>query len=1103
MQMNLLRKGLSLVVLLVVGMATVSLAQSTNGTIAGTVVDATGAAIGAAKVVATNTQTGIAREATTNRVGGYRIESVQPGTYKLVVTAPAFAVTTIDSAVVTASTITSVNASLGVGAETSTVEVGAMTSGVQTESGEISDTITNREVDNLPITSLNPYELSTTLPGVTTVTAVTKTNGFETSVNGNRPRDNNFLIEGAENNDQGIHGQAFQPQNLDAVDQVTFLLSSFLPEYGGGGAVSNLLYKSGTNAFHGSVYERLLNSSLDATDHSDVLNIQGGGTNGKAKSRQNLFGFSIGGPILKDRAFFFVSNQWSRLRSTANAGVLTVPTAAGFAVLNQYASNPRIANLIKAYGGLVGTNQLFATTQNLGNDPVTGNPRGTVAFAGVQRSLGNAQNARELEATADVKVSDADKLRFRFIQAPQTTPNDVINFPVQLPGFDTLENGVTYNAGITETHIFNAHLLNELRLSWSRIGFVFDLTPQTYANPLALAPSVGITGITGYGIPAGTVPQGRFQNTYQLQDAVSWTVGQHTLKLGFDVQDSRIKDGIPFNFYGSIPYQAQPSGYSALANYLDDFSGIGNGTATIAFGSPTARPQIWMQSYYAQDSWKAMPNLEVDLGLRYEYHGTPFNYLGFPALNIDNLTAFNVNVKQKADANNFGPRIGFNYQPTPGGKTAISGGVGVFYSHVFSNIIDNVQGSSPNTAAKSISAGKTGRGTANWSQILTVCATCAIKSTSAGATDTANGIIPNLVDPITYEYNFRIQREIPGSMVVAVQYVGSRTEKDYSTEEYNPTTPSGARLVPTRGRIILEDNAGDANYNALQFDLEHRERHGLQLRVGYTYSKMLDDSSEIFTDANGSQISTYAEVQRSPRGREYGPSAFDHRHRFVASAVYALPTWHAQGMMRAAGAVLNGFTLSTVTSFQSGNPLNPEIGFHWNQDGISNDRPILLNKNAPITNWAIKGDDPIQGFGTAPGVLCDGPEWWATGDPCKVVSAANTHWVLSNFGTTQNTIGRNSLTTDHTSNTDLTVQRTFKLTERQALDFRVEGLNVWNQGNTGSNNPTPINANLITGVPFNGKDNTGKAFSGAVTFDNRFLTTAGGRSVRLYARYRF
>ena len=195
---------------------------------------------------------------------------------------------------------------------------------------------------------------------------------------------------------------------------------------------------------------------------------------------------------------------------------------------------------------------------------------------------------------------------------------------------------------------------------------------------------------------------------------------------------------------------------------------------------------------------------------------------------------------------------------------------------------------------------------------------------------------------------------------------------------------------------------------------------------------------------------------------------------------------------------MNGWTLSGISTFQSGQPINVEIGYDWNGDGISNDRPILLNKNAPITNWAIRGDDPIQGFGLPAGTLCDGPEWWATYDTCHFVTAANTHWVTSYFGTTQNTVSRNYLFADHTSNTDFTLGRSFHTFETQDFMISCEALNVFNHGPTGS-----YNATLITGVPFIGPDDFGDNFTGNVTFGDKALTVSGNRVLRIDARYEF
>jgi hypothetical protein len=1085
-------------------------AQTTNGTIAGSVVDTSSAAIAGATVTATSLDTGDKRTVSTSKVGAYRIESLRPGSYKVNVTAPSFATTTVDQAVVNASVVTSVNVTLSIGSTTASVEVNASTvAALKTDSGELSDTLSAVEVNSLPISSLNPYELGVTLPGVTPVTEADFTNGYGFSVNGNRPRDNNFLIEGVDNNDQGLHGQAFQPNNIEAVQEITFLLNSFSPEFGRGGAVSNIQFKSGANQFHGALYERTSNSALNGTDKGDVLN-----GNPKSKYRENWFGFRASGPIMHDRAFFFVSNQWDHYRATANLGILTLPTAAGFTTLQQYAGNPQVANLLKAYGALRGTNANYAKTVSLGPDPVTGANRGTVAFAGVQRSLGNISNYRELEATSDVIVGQNDKLRFRFIQAPNTVPYDVTNFPDQLPGFDTEQAGTAYNAGIIYTHIFTPNILNEFRPAWSRIGFAFDLRPDTYSNPLALTPALSISGITGYGIPAGTVPQGRFQNTYQLEDALSWTKGNHSFKFGVDIEDQRLRDGIPFNFYGSVGYAASKAvaatsttpaipAYTALGNFIDDYSGNST-SANIAFGNPIARAQVWVQNYYGQDNWKIAHNFSLNFGVRYEYDGTPFNYLPNPAFDVSNPTlfpgaaAYRVS-KQLPNKRNFAPRAGFNYSPD--GKTVLSAGAGLFYSHIFANIIDNIQGSSPNTATKLINSPSSGRGRANWSNVLST-----ITNKNPLATDTSNVIPQKLLDPVSYEYNLRIQRELPGAFVLAAEYVGNRAEHEYTTTEFNPYPndywAGGPRLFSNRGRIILENNRGDSNYNSLQMELQEKQKFGLSFRASYTYSKMMDNGSEVFTPSGNAQLSTYPEVQYPnplSRTREYAASAFDHTHRLVVTAVYQPPKWHATEGMRWAGQVINGWGFAGSSSFTTGQPINVELGgTDWNGDGISNDRPILLNKNAPLTSWAIQGDDPIFGFGLAKGTLCDGPRWWATNDDCQVVNPANVHWVASWADTTQNTVGRNYLRADHFSNTDLSVERSFHLFERADFMIRGEALDVFNHGTTGS-----YNANLVTGVPFNGTDALGNKYSGNVTFGNRALTVSGARTLRIVGRIQF
>lgn len=1078
------RKQLSVVFLLVVALcvgSSTGLGQSPQGTIAGIITDPTGAAVPGATVTATSLQTNDTRSATTNSAGAFRIEAVLPGDYKVSATASSFGTTTIEKMQVVSTVVSSANLVLQPGGATASVDVSTEAQLLRTDSGELSSTLSTQEVQSLPINSLNPYALATTLPGVAVVKTADFTNGTSFAVNGARPRQNNFLLEGVDNNDQGIHGQAFQPENVEAVQEVTFLLNSFSAEFGHGGSVSNLIYQSGSNRFHGAAWNRLFNSSLNATDHNDVLN-----GNPKAKSRENVFGFRVGGPIIHDRVFFFVSTQWDRLRETANLGNLILPTADGFTKLQTYSSNPRIANLLSAYGSLRGVNQNFARTVQLGNDPVTGVNRGGVNFAGVQRSLGSGTNSYEFVAKGDINLTSADKVQLRYIHAPQTTPYDTQNFPNQLPGFDTEQSGTVDSAGITHTHIFTTALLNELRLSWNRIGFTFDLRPETRANPLALTPAITIANITGYGIPAGTVPQGRFQNTYVLQDALSWSHGKHFFKVGFDVSQIRVKDSVPFNFYGSISYaDSTTAGYRSLGNYLDDFGGSASNSASIQFGNPIARPTIWSQNYYAQDTWRMLPNLSVDLGLRYEYNGTPFNYLGYPAFNSANPACFPCNVPQQADKNNFAPRVGFNYSPVPNGKTVISGGFGVFYDHVFTNIIDNIQGSSPNAASKNILSSSKGRGTANWSQVL-----ANITNKNPLATDTSNVIAANLVDPYNLQWNLRVQRELPSSFVLSGAYVGNRGVHQYATTEFNPTVQQGPRVISTRGRIIRQDNTNDSMYHAGQVTLEHKIQYGLTFRGSYTYSKLLDTGSEVFTQTNWS---TYAERQYpNPRGLEWGPSAFDLRHLVTLSWVYAPPTWHADGGQKYVAAVVNGWTFSGITSIYSGTPVNMETGYDWNGDGISNDRPGLANPKAPINKWAVHGDDF---FDVPAGTYCDGAAFWYTNDDCHPVTLDQVHWVQAPFLTQGKNVSRNVLYAKPNQQWDMAIQRRFTIHELHAIDFRAESFNIFNHALT--NQPGfHVNSTLISGIfpdPSYGNN----------TFLDYGLTNSGGRTLRFLLKYSF
>ncbi|HEY3929247.1 MAG TPA: carboxypeptidase regulatory-like domain-containing protein [Candidatus Koribacter sp.] len=1068
-----------LVVLL--AFAFTAFAQTSNGTIAGVVLDSTGAAITNATVIVTNVQNGESHQSATNSVGAYRVDSVLPGVYNVAVTASGFAETKLTNLNVSGSVITSANATLRPGAqETLTVEAEGET--LQTETGEITSTISTREVQDLPIATLNPYALAVSLPGVTTVTTDILTNGVGFSVYGTRPRSNNFLIEGSDNNDAGIHGQGLQPGNLDAIKEVTFLTNSYDAEWGhGGGSVSNLIFKSGTNTWHGAAWDRLVNSSFDAEDKQDVLN-----GSSKDKYRENIFGFDIGGAIKKDKLFFFASYQWNKYRSNTNLSPLTIPTADGIATLQALLPNPRVTEYLQALGGLV------APTANLPALPL-GNGRSDVAVGTYQRNVPSDFDNPELDLKGDWLISKNDTLTLRYIRTHFSTPIDTLNYPSQFPGFDTLQYGNSHNAGITYTHVFTPAILNEARLSYGRIGDFFDYTAQTYANPLALAPTVGISDASGWGQPFGD-PQQRFHNTYQAQDALSWTVGKHFFKFGFDYEQVRVVDGVPFNFYGTINYSGAP-GYSGLADYIDDYSGTSSVAAAINYGSPKVYPHLNAQAYYFQDTWKLRPNLTLTYGLRYENSGTPGNSVNYPALNWSQIDNYQFVQKETPDNTNFGPRFGFSYTPRfwqglfGDNKTVVRGGFGVFYDGIFTNIVDNTQASSPNVLSPQIeNFVTTGRGTANWSSSI------ASLTPTGSPYDTEDTIVSHLLSPETLQWNLNVERELPGHFIATLGYVGTRGEHLFANDEINPIDANtGFYRDPNRGFILLRDNQGDSIYHGMIGELERQFSHGLLFRASYTWSKLEDDSSEVFTVG---QWSSYPQVQypENRKATDWGLSAFDHRQRFAVTYVYDLPKWSAENNAFEKGlaaAFVNGWQVQGQTSFQTGNPENIEVGYDSSGDGITNDRPSLGNPSAPLTSYAWDG----SWCGGPAGTYVDGPSLWFEGT-CVPVSKNSVHWIVPAYGQAGN-VGRNSFISPGFEDWDFGIQRTFKIHESHQIDFRAEMFDVFNHGNLGT--PT-LNNGIGNAATLN---LTSISPSGSQTFLNYPLTTTGSRSIRFYIKYSF
>jgi hypothetical protein len=1063
-------------------------AQSSDGTLVGVVSDQTGAAVANATVKINSPQYNAPRETRTDSAGAYRVDGLQPGTYNVTFSATGFGDFQVGNVLISGSVAVTVNGKLQVGQLSKTVIVEASAGElIDTQSGQLGESLGAQEINNLPYTSLNPAELALTLPGVQAMNAggaasTSFSNGINYSVNGTRPRSNNFLIDGQDDNDYSISGQAFQPTNYGAVQEFTILTNSYTAEYGrGGGSVGNYIYKSGSNGLHGGAYEINRNSAFAAIPAQDKFV----GATSNPRDNENTFGFDLGGPVVKDKLFFFGSAQWDRERIQQSGSTLTIPTAAGITTLQGLLPNPNVQLLLDSLGGLTSTGAVTGLPNNapncipLGPAPITGADRGCVDSGLFQiTGVPVAANDRQWNARLDYHPGPNDTLTASYIRDDFSLSPDFFNNGAALPQFETLQGGPSQLFRGQWTHVISPLIVNQLRFSYTNIDFAFAQTPATLAGPLANIAEIDFGADTGYpslGVNGG-FPQGRGHRTWQAQDAITYTFGRNTIKGGVDVTFLDVVDTIPFNARGDISYLSG-GGFSSLANFVDDFTGQG-GTISKVFGNPVIHPTATMYMPYIQDTFRVKENLTIDMGLRYEYWGTVENSIQFPAINaslgvgLPGATfpsAFGF--QQQPDRNNFAPRIGFAYTPRWGrrifgdNKTVIRGGYGIFYDGLFTNILDNTAASAPNATGGNVTGGA-GRGSANATAQL-----AAIVGVPNAFT-TVDTIANNLRNPRTMQYNLDLQRELPGKFVMTAAYVGTRGASLFTNSDFNPTVDFGPRINPNFGDIVVRNNNAYSNYNSGQLEVERRFNTSFTIRGSYTYSKYLDDSSEVFTSTGGSSFAQNVLDQKA----DYGPSAFDRRHRLVVAYVWDMPYSDRNFLLKA---LTNRWEWSGILTFNSGSPDTVFDGFDVNGDGHGgNDRPVVSNTSLPITATGIDGAQ----IGLTPGSFYD-IQQCLNGPTCVAQPASDFHFLIPATGL--GTIGRNSVFGPGQEYFDTSIQRSFPFHigrfEHQSLTFRTDFFNALNHPNLFT--PT---LNLIS-----------------PQYDVAANTILGGRQIKFWLKYDF
>lgn len=1074
-----------------------AVAQTSQGTIAGAVTDPSGAAIAGATVTAKNILGSDNRTVMTGPNGEYRVEAVTPSTYTVSVSKPGFNTNEIRDIAVPASVVTSVNTQLTVGnvSQTITVEAGGAT--IQTDSGELSHTITSQEVSQLPIVTGNPIDLVLTEAGIVTIAARdagSAGNGEGFSVNGLRPRGNNFLIDGFDNNDYDVSGQAIAPANLEAIKEVNIQTNAYAPEFGrGGSSVTNVIYKNGTNEWHGAGWERYSGAALSAIP----VELKNQGLTTVPNFVENLFGFDIGGPIIKNKLFIFGSPQWDHRNEDQEGGQFTIPTAAGVAALQSLIPNQNVGILLNSLGGL--TAPTATSSINVGNRAGCGSPC-LIQVGQVIRTPKAIERSYEWIARADYMATGKDNISARYIGTNFNLSPDLTAVN-PLPTQDIYVGSPSRAFGTYWTHMLSPAKVNELRFSVQTIDVTFSPLASTAANALEGDPNLTIAGLTGttFGGLNPEFPQGRKHDVYQYQDAYSWIVGNHSFKMGVDIAHLAESDMLPFNSIGTVTFAAGGDcsaiglmTCTGLANFIDNYTGPA-GSAGRSFGSSYFKYPQTLQAYYFQDAWKLLPNFTLTYGLRYEFQGTPLNVLPYPAVLPGAgaaLTPETQRVTQQPDKNNFGPRAGFAYTPRfwqrrlGQDKTVIRGGFGTFYDVLFANIGDNSAASVPNTLGGVLVAGS-GRGTPGALQLVNAV-TATLNPLSSETT-----AVSNLVNPLIYQWNFSIERSLPGKFFFTAAYVGDRGERLFLNEQLNPGV-NDKRLDPSRGSIIARTNDGNSSYNGLDLTVDRSLGHGFMLRGAYTWSKALDNGSDVFTTSGDTTVPQ----NLLNSSLEKGPSAFDRRHRAVFTWIYQTPPFKpSSALARALTWPVRDWQISGIFSFQTGAPETIYLG-GYDQNGdlsATNDRPNLSNPNAPV-NYSVSclaSPTCITGIGVigSNGTLTD----WNTGAPG---TASQFRYIVTNaVGDGPNgNLGRNTFYNPGRQDYNMALTRIVRLPhwENHQLEFRAEAFDVFNHPNAGGG--TTEDGNSVPGISGNIE---------SPTFMNKSVTYEGGRTMQLWLKYRF
>ena len=1037
-----------------------ALAQSDVARLQGTIVDQSNAVVPGADVKVINKSTNLTQSTKTdNASGSFSFQNLPAGNYELQVSKTGFQ-TLKQPLTLEVAQNANVKLTLPTGQITQEVVVSDTPALVDSVSSDMGTTVQTKEIEELPLNGRNFTQLATLIPGVTrgnpTNAATGASNNAETFrygasggaalvANGARPQANNFLLDGADNNESLVNTIVFFPP-ADAIQEFKVQTSIPPAEFGrAGGAIVNTSVKSGSNEIHFAAFDFLRNDELDARPTFAPTRVE---------FRRNQFGADIGAPIIKNKLFIFGDYQGFRQSTPVGNQFSSVPTSlmrqGNFSEL----LNTSVSGLPNTYaikdlqtGAPYPGNIIPVSLQNpVGLKYLNAYPLpniGGKVEQNYETQPQQVQNFDDFDIRADWNPTNNDRFfnRFSYAQDSENTSTFLPGLPA---GFGT-GTQFSYDRGdvLGYTRVFTPTMLNDMRLNFQRtqLGYLPPYGNVPISANLGI-PNANTSPLLGGGALIGgngnqltyTGDYGTYsvpENTYQFIDSLTVSHGNHTVKLGLNIIWRQVNMFRPeagkgfFNLYGDGVGPGS-TGYETadiLAGFVNNYQ---KGAQTGMFGD-----RSWENGFFVQDDWRVNHRLTLNLGLRWDYltppaevHGRQSNFnLATGALQLatgadDPLV--------RSNSPKFGPRVGFAYDVKGDAKTVVRGGYGIFY-FVDRGGIDN------QLAQNAPFAGITQYNYSDGYRITLSGAAPFNSNNWIGATGSlpvANFANLNLSNPqnisivsddpdnkLSYmeQWNLQLQRQLTNSMVFSVAYVGAgghHLVDNYNTNSQLFNTPNGTRLFPNLGNITVVEARGNSIYNGLQAELQRRFTTDLQFTASYTFSRTIDDGEGPFGTTSPGSPQDFQHIFL-----DRGLADQDVRNRFVLSGVYTLPFGkgrkYASHISRAADTVIGGWQLNGILTIQSGIPFNlssPGEPTNGRPDQIG---PVTINTGNTAEYFTTSA------FAPAP---------------------VNSSGVLIRPGT----LGRNVLIGPGIRTVDMSLFKTFALTEKLKLEFRCEAFNIAN-----------------------------------------------------------